>query len=725
MQAGGGYVGIHAATDTEYQWAWYGQMLGGYFRNHPAGTPNATVHIEDTNEPSTTGITTPWPRVDEWYNFQPPTSPVVNGGGNDYSPRDSGVKVLMTVDESTYAEDDGNTTDDDHPVTWCTDFDGGRAWYTALGHTQASYQEAPFRQMVLGGLKTAARTVTADCGAPRQAPPQISDFEITSLDDDTESPMELAVAKDGRVLYVERITGEINLIKANGDVVTAGTHPGLLGAGERPAWASRSTRTSTPPATSTSATRRSRTPRRSPASVRFTLTGDTVALSSERTVFELNNQREQCCHSSGSLAFDADGNLYIATGDNTNPFDSVGLRADRRARGPRVLGRPAHVGQHQLLQRQGPAHQAAGEPDRARASARATRSRPATSSRTADNRTLPEIFAMGFRNPFRITIDPNSGKVLLGDYGPDAGATDPNRGPQGSVEYNIVTPGNYGWPYCVRDNVPYNDYNFATSASGPKFNCAAPVNTSPNNTGLTNLPPAQPAAMWMGYTETDPRNPGLGAGGAPTGGPRYKFDPNLDSDTKFPAYYDKHWFIGHWNTPDSWIKTATLNANSTAVTNVAATPFLNRFIRPHEMEFGPDGSLYVIQWGGGFNGNNLDSGIFRIDYVEGQRRPMAHASATPDAGPVPLQVQFSSAGSVDPEGTSLTYAWDFDGNGTTDSTLAQPDPHLHHQGQLQRPPDGDRPGRADRRGHGRRGRGQHPPDGQDRHPRGRPVRRLR
>ena len=85
---------------------------------------------------------TPGARVDEWYNFQPPTNPVVNGGGNDYSPRDSGVHVLATVDESTYVEDDGNTTDDDHPVTWCTNFDGGRAWYTAMGHTQASLRRA-------------------------------------------------------------------------------------------------------------------------------------------------------------------------------------------------------------------------------------------------------------------------------------------------------------------------------------------------------------------------------------------------------------------------------------------------------------------------------------------------------------------------------------------------------------------------------------------------------
>src|SRR4051794_15177080 len=171
IEAGGGYVGIHAAADTEYTWPWYGQMLGAYFRNHPAGTPTATVHIEDTNEPSTTGLPDPWTRVDEWYNFQPPNNPVVNGGGNDYSPRESGVKVLMTVDESTSVEDDGNSTADDHPVTWCSEFDGGRMWYTPLGHTQESFADPNYRAMLLGGIKTAAGVTNADCGAPRQAAP--------------------------------------------------------------------------------------------------------------------------------------------------------------------------------------------------------------------------------------------------------------------------------------------------------------------------------------------------------------------------------------------------------------------------------------------------------------------------------------------------------------------------------------------------------------------------
>ena len=91
-----------------------------------------------------------------------------------------------------------------------------------------------------------------------------------------------------------------------------------------------------------------------------------------------------------------------------------------------------------------------------------------------------------------------------------------------------------------------------------------------------------------------------------------------------------------------------------------------------DMDFGPDGSLYLIEWGSGFGGNNADSGIYRIDYVAEGRRPIAHATATPDNGPTPLTVQFLSAGSVDPDGTALTYAWDFDGNGSTDSTAANP-----------------------------------------------------
>jgi cytochrome c len=165
IRSGHGYVGIHSAADTEYLWPWYGRLVGGYFRNHPNGTTSqggrpATVVVEDGAHPSTTGLPAAWPRIDEWYNYQGIVNPVVNGGGVDYSPRNSGVHVLLRMDESTYAEADGSDgVDDDHPISWCHRFDGGRAWYTGMGHTEDSYLEPLFLQHILGGLETAAGVV--------------------------------------------------------------------------------------------------------------------------------------------------------------------------------------------------------------------------------------------------------------------------------------------------------------------------------------------------------------------------------------------------------------------------------------------------------------------------------------------------------------------------------------------------------------------------------------
>ena len=111
IRAGGGYVGIHAAADTEYTWPWYGKLVGAYFRNHPAGTPTATVVVEDTDHHSTHGPAGPAGRAsDEWYNYQSPDRPGGQRRRHRLQPaRTAGVHVLLTMDESTYAEDDGNT----------------------------------------------------------------------------------------------------------------------------------------------------------------------------------------------------------------------------------------------------------------------------------------------------------------------------------------------------------------------------------------------------------------------------------------------------------------------------------------------------------------------------------------------------------------------------------------------------------------------------------------
>ena len=142
IRGGGGYVGIHAASDTEYSWPWYGGLVGAYFSSHPA-IQKATVVVENFGHSSTHFLPEGWSRTDEWYNFQ------TNPRGN--------VQVLARLDESTYT---GGTMGGDHPICWTRHYDGGRAWYTAGGHTPESFVEPLFLTHLLGGIRYAAIGVT-------------------------------------------------------------------------------------------------------------------------------------------------------------------------------------------------------------------------------------------------------------------------------------------------------------------------------------------------------------------------------------------------------------------------------------------------------------------------------------------------------------------------------------------------------------------------------------
>lgn len=133
IQAGGGFVGIHSATDTEYDWPWYHKLVGAYFANHPK-LQKATINVIDKNHSSTFFLRDKWERFDEWYNFKS-----VNPG----------IKILTTLDETTYV---GGTMGNNHPFSWYHYFDGGRAFYTAGGHTNESYSEALFLRHLLGGI---------------------------------------------------------------------------------------------------------------------------------------------------------------------------------------------------------------------------------------------------------------------------------------------------------------------------------------------------------------------------------------------------------------------------------------------------------------------------------------------------------------------------------------------------------------------------------------------
>ncbi len=134
IHAGGGYAGIHSATDTEYDWAWYGRLVGAFFKNHPHIAP-ASINVEDQQHSSTSMLPKKWEWTDEWYNFRT-------------NPRNS-VHVLLTVDESSYQ---GGEMGKEHPIAWYHEFEGGRAWYTALGHRPESYSDPLFLAHLWGGI---------------------------------------------------------------------------------------------------------------------------------------------------------------------------------------------------------------------------------------------------------------------------------------------------------------------------------------------------------------------------------------------------------------------------------------------------------------------------------------------------------------------------------------------------------------------------------------------
>ena len=138
IRGGGGFVGVHSAADTGHDWSWYLDLVGAEFRSHPA-IQDATLRVVDRVHPSTRVLPETWHRTDEWYDFVSNPRPEVH--------------VLATLDESTYA---GGLMGSDHPIAWCHFYDGGRSWYTALGHTDESWTEPLFLEHLLGGITFAA-----------------------------------------------------------------------------------------------------------------------------------------------------------------------------------------------------------------------------------------------------------------------------------------------------------------------------------------------------------------------------------------------------------------------------------------------------------------------------------------------------------------------------------------------------------------------------------------
>ena len=395
---------------------------------------------------------------------------------------------------------------------------------------------------------------------------------------------------------------------------------------------------------------------------RFKLRGNTLDLTSEQQIIDVPVDRGLCCHVGGQIDFDSAGNLYLSTGDDTNPFESDGFAPldDRAGRNPAFDARRSAGNTNDL---RGKLLRIKVKPNGGYTVPRGNLFAPGTP------KTRPEIYAMGLRNPFRFDVDPKTDQVYLADYSPDAQEANPERGPAGQGRWMVIgKPGNFGWPYCATPTLPYRDYDFATQTAGPAFNCAAPVNDSRYNTGRRVLPKVEQPQVNYSY-DVSAQFPQLEVGGiGPMAGPAYDYSASNRSPFKWPQTFEGKPLFYEWTR--DYIKAFSLtHGKVTSIEDVA--PDLV-FDNPMDMEFGPDGALYVLEYGTGYFAELPEAQLARVDWTRGNRTPVPVVKADVEGGLSPLTVHFSSAGTADADADTLSYAWDFDADGRVDSRAPNP-----------------------------------------------------
>ena len=562
IESGGGYVGIHAASDTEYSWPWYGDLVGAYFKSHPQ-TQQAKVHVEDNTHLASYRLNETWERTDEWYNFQ--ENPRVN------------VNVLLSLDENSYSV--GADAMGDHPIAWYNTIDQGRSFYTGLGHTIASYSEQDFIQHIEGAIAWAGVLPLSTLEWTGPAPLD-SQFSTKVLGSSMNQPQELDISKAGEIYVIGRL-GQFyamvddTLTETSSIPVNAVNEGGLIGFALDPNFSENRYAYFHYTDASLAQQNVSRIPIKEDHS---------LDLGAESVLFTYPVQLSECCHTAGSMAFDTNGNLYIATGDNTNPFASAGYTPidEQPGRSPWDAQKSSSN-----------TNDLRGKILRITPTTEGDYSIPTGNLFTENAQHRAEIYTMGHRNPYRITIDPANNTLVWGDIGPDAGSSNPNRGPSGVDEINkTLASGNFGWPYFTGDNNAYNDHNFSTITSGDKFDPQNVVNNSPNNTGATELPNAKPSWITLSHRALMVADV-------------YRFDPAVLDKHKLPSYFDGK--LLYWNFNNDRMFEASIDEESPTLrpwldTSVLAG-IIDGKISPHNNRF------YLISFGGNCCGKPTDAGL--------------------------------------------------------------------------------------------------------------------
>lgn len=641
LAAGGGFIGIHSAADTEYDWPWYGKLVGAYFNGHPSD-PNVRAGAADVvvnDHICTSHLPARWDRTDEWYNYK------------DIS---KDITVLINLDESSY---EGGTNGEQHPITWVQEYGGGKVFYTGMGHTDETYSEPEYIQMIWD----AVQYVTGNGQLPDYAKPTVAPeenrFTKVVLTDHLDEPMELEYLPDGRLIWIER-KGDIKAYNPADQKISTITHmtvhheleDGLLGMALDPNYASNHWIYFYYSPVGKVVNRLSR----------FNFDGQTIDMSSEKVILEVTTQRDECCHSGGSVEFGNDGQLFLSVGDNTNPFASEGYNpSDERP------GRSAWDAQRSS----GNTNDLRGKILRIHPETDGTYTIPDGNLFPKDgSQGRPEIYVMGCRNPFRTSIDKHTGYLYWGDVGPDANKDSIGRGPRGYDEVNQAREAGYfGWPYFIGNNYAYNRYDFATGKLGEPRDPMAPENNSPNNTGAKILPPAHPAFIWYPYA-ISPDFPLVGTGGRNAmAGPVFYRNDYPDNPARFPAYYDGKLFTYDWIR--GWIMSVTLDSVGNFVSMERFLPGIhwNNMI---DVVMSPQGDMFMLEYGTVWFHLNPDARLVHLTYTAGNRPPVPDLTATRDVGAAPMVVNFSGANSKDYDGDHLQYTWmigdqQVTGNGAT------------------------------------------------------------
>ncbi|MDF9800582.1 cytochrome c [Catalinimonas alkaloidigena] len=595
VQAGGGYVGINSPINIKYNWPWYEELI-------------ATTQSSEVQNPE--------------YQEMP-------------------VK-LMATQEGDSAPEGINI--------WSGEYDGGQVVYISGDNVSTALSNEVVKDSFTKGIEYAIGDNHLNYGLAQslRTPEENRFVKEILVPGPLDEPTELAVLPDGKVIFTER-KGAVKMYYPEDGrmrkIAQMNVHTqfedGLMGIAKDPNFYYNNwvymyySPAGDEPIQNLS---------------RFLLLDDSLIMSSEKVILQVDVQRQECCHTGGSIAFGPDGLLYLSTGDDTNPFQSNGYAPIDERPGRAPFDAQGSSGNTNDLR---------GKILRIKVNEDATYSIPEGNLfPEGDPLSRPEIYVMGTRNSYRISVDQETGWLYWGDVGPDARAD----GEPGTKGYDAVKQakkaGFYGWPY-FRGNRPYRDHNFATGEIGDYFDFDGPINDSPNNTGRKKLPPFNKSFVWYPYDES-PDFPIVGTGGRNAmAGPVYHYEKYEHSRNRFPEYYDDKLFIYDWIR--NWIIAVTVDENGDLQ---RLEPFVDSFdfSKIIDMEMGHDGSIYLLEYGADWFAANPDASLSRISYAEGNRTPIARVAADQTIGAAPFTVQFSGEESFDyDEGDELRYAWSFTG----------------------------------------------------------------